>query len=196
MGIESGQSLLNYRIVDKLGEGGMGVVWKAVDTTLDRTVAIKLLPETSAIDAERLARFNREAKSLAALSHPHIAGIYGLHQVGNDRFIAMEYIEGEDLAERLQRGPLPVEEAVAIARAVADALSAAHANGVVHRDLKPANVMLTADGEPKILDFGLAKAAAPDGTTSGSQPMNTDLSPTLTSLGTVARLTTPTLTVP
>jgi serine/threonine protein kinase len=184
--MEPGLQLGHYRLVEKIGEGGMGVVWKAVDTTLDRIVAIKLLPETFAADAERVARFEREAKSLAALNDPHIAGIYGLHEAEGRRFIAMEYVDGEDLAQRLVRGPLAIVDAVEIARTVADALSTAHANGVVHRDLKPANVKLTADGAPKVLDFGLAKAVAPEGTLSGSDPSAAGLSPTMTSLGTVA----------
>ncbi len=184
--MQPGQNLLHYRLVDKLGEGGMGVVWKANDTTLGRDVAIKLLPQALSTDAERLARFELEARSLAALNNPHIAAIYGLHEVEGQRFIAMEYVQGEDLAKLLKRGPLRIEDAVAIARAVAEALSTAHASGVVHRDLKPANVMLTPDGEPKVLDFGLAKAVAPEPTASGSQPSGPSLSPTLTSLGTVA----------
>jgi len=189
--IEPGQSLLHYRLIEQIGEGGMGVVWKATDTTLERTVALKLLPENFAADAERLARFELEAKSLAALNHPNIASIFGLHELpspgqGTIRFIAMEYVAGDDLSARIARGPLPIDSAVAIATAVADALSTAHGNGVVHRDLKPANIMLTADGEPKVLDFGLAKAVAPDGAMSGSQAPNSALSPTITSLGTVA----------
>ena len=193
MVIESGQQLLHYRLTEKIGEGGMGVVWKAVDTTLDREAAIKFLPAALASDPERLVRFEREARLLASLNHPGIAGIYGLHEIpspgaGPDvlRFIAMEFIDGEDLAVRLRRGPLSIESAVAIATTVADALSTAHGNGVVHRDLKPANVMLTADGEPKVLDFGLAKAVGPDGAQSGSQPTHPAQSPTVTSLGTVA----------
>jgi Tol biopolymer transport system component len=192
MSIKAGQQLSHYRLIEKIGEGGMGVVWKAMDTTLDRAVAIKLLPETFTTDPERLQRFEREAKSLAALNNQHIAGIYGLHEVGPStssgqvRFIAMEFVEGQDLSQRLARGALPVEEAVTIARAIADALSTAHSNGVVHRDLKPANVMLTAEGEPKVLDFGLAKAVAPDGTLSGNPPESLSHSPTVTSFGTVA----------
>jgi Tol biopolymer transport system component/predicted Ser/Thr protein kinase len=186
MPFEAGQQLLHYRLIEKLGEGGMGVVWKAEDTTLDRTVAIKVLPETFTTDPDRLSRFEREAKSLAALNDPHIAGIYGLHEHEGLRFIAMEYVEGEDLAQRLQRGALPVDEATNIARTVAGALSTAHGSGVVHRDLKPANVMLTTDGKPKVLDFGLAKAVAPDSTLSGAEPASISHSPTVTSFGTMA----------
>jgi Tol biopolymer transport system component len=180
-----GKRLLHYRIDEKIGEGGMGQVWRAIDTTLDRSVAIKLLPESVAVDAERLARFEREAKTLAALNHPHIAGLFGLHEAEGARFLSMELVSGEDLAQRVKRGPIPIDEVVSIGIAVAGALSAAHAIGVVHRDLKPANVMLTPDGEPKVLDFGLAKAVAPETSASGD-PVSASLSPTMTSLGTAA----------
>ncbi len=180
--LESGKQILHYRLVDKIGEGGMGVVWKAVDTTLDREVAVKVLPEAVAHDEERLARFEREAKLLASLNHPNIAAVYGLHESDGVRFLAMELVPGEDLTARLARGPLPVEESARIALQVAEALEGAHENGVIHRDLKPANIRVTADGKVKVLDFGLAKAfeaAAP-----GSQ--DASLSPTLTSMGTRA----------
>jgi serine/threonine-protein kinase len=187
MPVEPGQTLLHYRIVDKLGEGGMGVVWRAVDTTLDREVAIKLLPAAVGDDPERLTRFDREAKLLASLNHPNIAGIYGAHEVdtstGSVRFLAMELVEGEDLAERLARGPIPVDEAVELACEIASALAAAHEAGVIHRDLKPANVKLKPDGQIKVLDFGLAKALSPE---SASSDVDLATSPTLTSAGTVA----------
>jgi Tol biopolymer transport system component len=173
--------LLHYRPVEKIGEGGMGVVWKAIDTTLDREVAVKVLPEALTGDPLRLARFEREAKLLATLSHPNIAAVYGLHETDGVRFIAMELVPGEDLAERLARGALPVDEAVDVARQIAEALAAAHENGVIHRDLKPANVKRTEDGTVKVLDFGLAKAfsaEAPEG--------DPALSPTLTSTYTQA----------
>jgi len=186
MAIESGQTLLHYKIVDKLGEGGMGVVWRAVDTTLDREVAIKLLPQMFAADPDRLARFDREAKLLASLNHPNIAAVYGLHETetadGPLRLIAMELVPGEDLEQRLQRGPLPVDEALNIAAQIADGLSAAHEAGVIHRDLKPANVKLTPEGKVKVLDFGLAKAFDPVGTESNA-PLSH--SPTVTSAGTM-----------
>jgi serine/threonine-protein kinase len=192
--LQPGRNLLHYRLVDKIGEGGMGVVWKAVDTTLDREVAIKLLPEwgqspggQSTSPDERLARFEREAKLLASLNHPNIAAVYGLHETGDAtspvRFIAMELVGGEDLAARLARGPLPLRDALVIARQVAGALAAAHDSGVIHRDLKPANIRLTPDGKVKVLDFGLAKAFEP-ATASGSA--DPSLSPTLTSAGTRA----------
>jgi Tol biopolymer transport system component/predicted Ser/Thr protein kinase len=182
MSVGPGDSLQHYRIVDKLGEGGMGVVWRAIDTTLDREVAIKVLPEVFAAEDERTQRFEREAKLLASLNHPNIAAIHGLHQVEGRHFLAMELVEGEDLAQRLARGALPVDEALDVARQVAEALDAAHERGVVHRDLKPANVKLSPDGKVKVLDFGLAKAMSPEAS-SGGDP---GLSPTLTSANTQA----------
>ena len=175
-----GQEILHFRIVEKLGEGGMGVVWKALDTTLDREVAIKVLPETFAGEAERLARFEREARVLASLNHPHIAGIFGIHEADGMRFLSMELVHGEDLSVTLQRGPLSLDRTMQIAREVAEALEAAHEIGIIHRDLKPANVRLTRDGKAKVLDFGLAKAYDP---AAASDPMH---SATLTSAGTVA----------
>jgi len=181
--VEPGQTLLHYRIVDKLGEGGMGTIWRAVDTTLDREVAIKVLPEDFATDPERLARFEREAKLLAALNHANIATIHGMHKAGGVPFLAMEIVTGEDLTERIARGRLPVDEALGLARQIATALATAHASGVIHRDLKPANVRITPRGEVKVLDFGLAKALEPPTRAVGSDP---SLSPTMTSAGTVA----------
>jgi Tol biopolymer transport system component/tRNA A-37 threonylcarbamoyl transferase component Bud32 len=181
--IEVGQQLLHYRLIEKIGEGGMGVVWKAVDTILDREVAIKILPDSFAEHPERLARFEREAKLLASLNHPSIAGIYGLHAAEGLRFLAMEFVPGEDLAERLARGPLPVDQAVAVARQILDALEAAHEQGVIHRDLKPANVQVTRSGNVKVLDFGLAKALDSDADSKASHPA---LSPTVTSVGSAA----------
>ncbi len=181
MAIEAGQQLLHYRLIDKIGEGGMGVVWKAVDTSLDREVAIKLLPEAFSSQAERLARFEREAKLLASLNHANIAAVYGLHEAEGHRFIAMELVPGEDLGDRIARGPLPVDEVLRIGLQICEALETAHAHGVIHRDLKPANIRLTPEGEIKVLDFGLAKAfdvSAPSADAS--------LSPTITSTGTLA----------
>ena len=147
--VEPGAQLLHYRIAEKLGEGGMGVVWKAVDTTLDREVAIKVLPPQFAIHPERLARFDREAKLLASLNHPNIAAIYGFHEHDGVRFVVMELVGGEDLSQLIERGALAVSDALEIGEQIATALAAAHDRGVVHRDLKPANVRLTPDGTVK-----------------------------------------------
>ena len=139
----------------------MGEVYRARDTRLDREVAVKVLPASFAGDPDRLMRFEREAKTLAALNHPHIAQIHGLEDAGTTRALVMELVEGEDLAQRLARGPLPLDEALPIARQIAEALEAAHDAGIVHRDLKPANIKVRPDGTVKVLDFGLAKAAEP-----------------------------------
>jgi serine/threonine protein kinase len=181
--IEPGRTLLHYRLTEKIGEGGMGVVWKAVDTTLDREIAIKVLPDAFSSDPERLVRFEREAKLLASLQHPHIAVVYGLHEAEGVHFLAMELVGGEDLTQRLARGPLPLAESIEVAIQISEALAAAHDSGVMHRDLKPANVRVTPDGQVKVLDFGLAKAIGPDPSESSADPA---LSPTLTSAGTVA----------
>ena len=183
MSIEAGRTLLHYRIVGKIGEGGMGVVWKALDTSLDRDVAIKILPDVFSGEPDREARFEREAKLLASLDHPNIASIYGLHHDDAVRFIAMELLDGEDLAAKLARGPLAFDDALDIAIEIARALEAAHASGIIHRDLKPANVLRTADGRIKVLDFGLAKALEGD---PASRSGSASLSPTMTSAGTVA----------
>ncbi len=183
--LSSGTSLLNYRLVEKIGEGGMGEVWKATDATLARDVALKFLPASLSADPERLARFEREAKVLASLNHPGIAAIYGLHEHQGVRFLAMELVPGEDLAQRLERGAVPHAEATDIARQIAEGLEAAHDQGIVHRDLKPANVKLTPDGKVKVLDFGLAKALDPVAS-GGQSGLDSRMSPTITSLGTVA----------
>src|SRR5512136_3057616 len=153
-----GKTLGHYRIIEKLGAGGMGVVYRAEDKTLDRQVAIKVLPEAFTGDPERLARFAREAKLLASLNHPNIAAIHGLEEAEGKRFLVLELVEGETLAQRLSKGPLPVEEALGVCRQIAEGLEAAHEKGVIHRDLKPANVMIAGGDKVKILDFGLAKA--------------------------------------
>jgi len=180
----TGDSLLHYRVVEKIGIGGMGEVWRATDSTLGRDVAIKILPAEFASDPERLARFEREAKVLASLNHPNIAAIYGFHEAKGVRFLAMELVPGEDLAERLKKGRVPFSEAMEIAEQIAEALEAAHDQGIVHRDLKPANVRLTPDGKVKVLDFGLAKAL--ETATTSSPGRDAAMSPTITSLGTVA----------
>ena len=155
-------TLLHFKITAKLGEGGMGDVYRATDTKLGREVAIKVLPEVFTLQPERLARFEREAKVLASLNHPNIAAIYEVGEAAGEggavHFLAMELAEGEDLSARLKRGAIPTEEALGLAIQVADALETAHECGIVHRDLKPANVILTPDGQAKVLDFGLAKA--------------------------------------
>jgi len=182
MGRLIGQILAHYEITAALGAGGMGEVYRATDTKLNRDVAIKVLPAEVARDSERLARFRREARLLAALNHPNIAAIYGLEEAEGKPFLALELVEGEDLAERLERGAVPVNEALEIAEQIAQALEEAHNKGIIHRDLKPANVKVTPDGKVKVLDFGLAKAWAgddADGTAELSE------SPTLTHAGTV-----------
>ncbi len=160
MPLSAGTRVGPYEIVAPLGAGGMGEVYRARDPRLGRDVAIKALPAEFSRDPERLARFEREARLLASLSHPNIAGIHGLEEVDGARYLVLELVEGETLADRLVRGPLPVDEAIDIARQIATGVEAAHENGVVHRDLKPANVMLTPVGAVKVLDFGLAKSGA------------------------------------
>jgi len=195
-----GTTLAHYRITAALGAGGMGEVWRATDEKLGREVALKVLPEEFAKDPNRMARFEREAKVLASLNHPNIATLYGLEtaipsgtetETGRGSipkpqasspttFLAMELVEGEDLSERIKRGPIPVDEAVPIALQIAEALEAAHEQGIVHRDLKPANIKLTDDGVVKVLDFGLAKAWETENT-----DLSSSFSPTITRHATV-----------
>ena len=153
-----GREIGSYRIVAPLGAGGMGEVYRATDLRLRRDVAIKILPEAFALDADRLARFEREARVLASLNHPHIGGIHGLEEDGDIRALVLELVEGLTLAERLVSGPLPIHEALTYSRQIADALEAAHEKGICHRDLKPANIKITPDGKAKVIDFGLARA--------------------------------------
>jgi len=167
----------HYRIVAKLGEGGMGEVWRATDTKLGRDVAIKVLPDAFAQDADRMMRFTREAQVLASLNHPHIAAIYGVEE----RALVMELVDGPTLAERIRQGPIPLSEALPIAKEIAMALEYAHEKSIIHRDLKPANVKLTAEGRAKVLDFGLAKALSND-----PAPGDPASSPTLTMRATLA----------
>ena len=163
MTFTEGTKLGSYEILGSLGSGGMGEVYRARDTRLKRDVAIKVLPEALSHDPERLARFQREAEVLAALNHPHIASVYDLADVEHARVLIMEFVEGETLAERIARGPIPLKEALGIAKAVAEGLEAAHEKGIIHRDLKPANIQLTRDGNVKVLDFGLAKVGDAEG---------------------------------
>ena len=184
MTLTIGTRLGSYEILGRLGEGGMGEVWRATDTRLDRQVAIKILPAAFTDDRERLGRFEREARLLAQLHHPNIASIFDLEEAGGIRALVMELVDGPTLAERLSNGPLPVEETLAIARQIAHALEDAHAKGIVHRDLKPQNVKALLDGTVKVLDFGLAKAMDPPGSDSSGDP---GLSPVL--------MNSPTMTV-
>jgi eukaryotic-like serine/threonine-protein kinase len=153
-----GTRLAHYEITNHLGSGGMGDVYQATDTKLGRSIAIKFLPEAFSHDTERVARFQREARVLASLNHSNIAGIYGVEQIDSRHFLVMELVDGETLAERIKRGPIPVDEVLSIAKSICEALEAAHEKGIVHRDLKPANVKIKLDGKVKVLDFGLAKA--------------------------------------
>src|SRR5713226_8752367 len=162
MALTSGTRLGPYEILSAIGGGGMGEVYQAHDTKLGRDVAIKVLPEAFAHDADRLSRFQREAKMLASLNHPNIATIHGLEQSGGTSYLVMELVAGETLAERVKAGPVSVAEALKIAVQIAEALEAAHEKGVIHRDLKPANVKVTPEGRVKVLDFGLAQAFAGD----------------------------------
>jgi serine/threonine protein kinase len=158
MTVTVGSRLGPHEITALLGKGGMGEVYRARDTRLNRDVAIKVLPDVFANDPDRVARFHREAQAVAALNHPNIAAIYDLEVAGGAKFLVLELVEGETLAELLQRGPLPPAEALNVGQQICEALEVAHEKGVIHRDLKPANVKITADGKVKVLDFGLAKA--------------------------------------
>jgi serine/threonine protein kinase len=180
MALTPGTRIGGYEIASHAGSGGMGEVYRARDTQLQRDVAIKVLPELFARDPERLARFEREAQMLASLNHPNIAQIYAV-EAG---FIVMEFVDGEDLAQRMTRGAVPLDDALAIARQIADALDAAHERGIIHRDLKPANVRVTAGGVVKVLDFGLAKAIT-NAADSAIQTLPTITSPAMTNLGVI-----------
>src|SRR5262245_13465756 len=158
MSLGAGSRVGPYEIQSVLGAGGMGEVYRARDTRLGRDVAIKVLGASFVHDADRVARLQREAQVLASLSHPHIAQIYGSEEFDGSLALVMELVDGETLASRIARGAVPVDEALSLARQIADALEAAHDQGIVHRDLKPGNVMITPDGQAKLLDFGLGKA--------------------------------------
>src|SRR3984893_7414272 len=163
MGLPIGTLLGPYEILAAIGAGGMGEVYEARDNKLERNVAIKVVPEAFAHDHDRLSRFQREARMLAALNHPNIATIYGLEQSDGVHYLLMELVPGQTLAERISKGALPLPEALKVAGQIAEALEAAHERGVIHRDLKPANVKVTTEGRVKVLDFGLAKAFAGEG---------------------------------
>src|SRR2546426_7231863 len=180
MALTSGTKLGPYEIVAPLGAGGMGEVYRARDTKLGRAVALTLLPPLFTADADRAARFEREARLLASLNHPHIGAIYGFEDAGNVPALVLELVEGDTLDDRVRRGPLAFSEALSVAHQIADALDAAHASGIIHRDLKPSNIKITRDGLVKVLDFGLAKALAAE----GSGP-DQSTSPTMTEDGTI-----------
>ena len=177
MPLQPGRRLGPYEVVAAIGAGGMGEVYRAHDTKLHRDVALKILPDAFAADPDRLARFEREAQVLASLNHPNIAGIYGLEDADGVKALALELVEGPTLADRIAQGPIPVDDALPIARQIAEALEAAHDAGIIHRDLKPANIKLRPDGTVKVLDFGLAKLGAPDSSRASS---SASYSPTLT----------------
>src|SRR5688572_2625628 len=169
-----GSRLAHYEISSHLGTGGMGEVYQAADTKLGRSVAIKVLPEGFSHDAERVARFQREARVLASLNHPNVAAIYGVEEVNGRHFLVMELVPGDTLEERIRRGAVPLGEALIIAKQIAEALEEAHEAGIVHRDLKPANIKVTADDKVKVLDFGLAKTAQAE-----SSNVSLSMSPTM-----------------
>src|SRR5687768_10053264 len=175
--LPGGTRLGPYEIVAPLGAGGMGEVYRATDSTLKRQVAVKILPPAMAADPDRLARFQREAEVLASLNHPRIAAVYGLEHASNIQALVMELVEGPTLAERIAHGPIPIDEALPMARQIAEALEAAHDQGIIHRDLKPANIKVRSDGTVKVLDFGLAKAMDPI----PAHSSHVTLSPTITS---------------
>src|SRR5499427_3006793 len=176
MALAPGTRIGGYEIVSLLGAGGMGEVYRARDTKLNRDVALKILPEAFTADGDRIARFRREAQVLASLNHPNIAAIYGFEDSGQTHALVLELVDGPTLADRIAKGPIPLDEALAIAKQIADALEAAHEQGIVHRDLKPANIKVRDDGTVKVLDLGLAKAMEP---ASAISPMLTN-SPTTT----------------
>jgi serine/threonine-protein kinase len=175
------QTIAHYRITAKLGEGGMGEVWRATYTKLGREVAVKILPATFADDTDRLARFQRQAQVLASLNHPNIAAIYGVE----DRGLVMELVDGSTLAELIAQGPLPLDEALSIAKQIGDALEAAHEKGIVHRDLKPGNIKVTPQVVVKVLDFGLAAIVQSSVTSEGNATQSPTLTLAATQMGTL-----------
>src|SRR5213593_1497907 len=177
MPLSAGTRLGPYEILSAIGSGGMGEVYRARDTKLNREVALKVLPEAFIRDPDRLARFKREAQVLASLNHPHIGAIYGFEDSGETHALVLELVEGDTLADRIARGLIPLDDALPIARQICEALEAAHEHGIVHRDLKPSNIKITPDGVVKVLDFGLAKLTDP----AHAPAYDRSLSPTITS---------------
>ena len=185
MALTPGARLGPYEVIASIGVGGMGEVYRARDTNLKRSVAIKVLPESVASDRERLARFQREAEVLASLNHPHIAAIYGLERSGGMTALVLELVEGPTLGDRIALGPIPLDEALAIAKQIAEALEAAHELGIIHRDLKPANIKVRPDDTVKVLDFGLAKAMEPAAVSGDMSHSPTITSPAMTQAGVI-----------
>src|SRR4051794_39652867 len=174
-----------YDITAQIGEGGMGQVYRATDAKLKRQVAIKILPPSLAANRDRLARFQREAEVLASLNHPNISGIYGVEESGGITALVMELVEGDDLSQRIAKGAIPLDDALRIAKQIAEALEAAHEGGIIHRDLKPANIKIRADGTVKVLDFGLAKTMDPAAGLPASLSMPPLTTPVMTQAGMV-----------
>src|SRR6516165_2454510 len=184
MALPAGTRLGAYEILTLIGVGGMGEVYRARDARLNRDVAIKVLPSEVAADRDRLARFEREAQVLASLNHPNIANIYGVDDSSGTPALVMELVEGPTLADRIAKGPIPLDEALPIAKQIAEALEAAHEQGIIHRDLKPANIKLRPDGAVKVLDFGLAKALEVSPAVAGTATMSpTITTPAMTRVG-------------
>jgi len=185
MRLSPGVRLGTYEVLSLIGAGGMGEVYRARDTKLNRDVAFKVLPDAFALDADRLSRFMREAQVLASLNHPNIAHIHGVEESNGIRALVLELVDGNTLADRIAHGPLSVDDALGIARQMAEALEAAHQRGIIHRDLKPANIKLRPDGVVKVLDFGLAKAPEVHAHTADRSHAPTLTSPVMTGLGVI-----------
>src|SRR5262249_20938462 len=186
MPLTAGTRIGPCEVTESLGKGGMGEVYRARDAKLNRDVALKILPSDFALDPDRLARFKREAQLLASLNHPNIAAIYGFEESNGIRALVLELVEGATLADRIAQGAIPIDEALPIAKQIADALEAAHEPGIIHRDLKPANITVRDDGTVKVLDFGLAKTLEPPATSNASVTASpTITTPAMTQLGVI-----------